>query len=161
MFPFPACVYMSFLQICVSILVQSPSCARLFTIPRTTVCQVSLSSPSPRVCPSSHPVNLWCHPTISSFVALFSFYLLFFPGSFPVSSAVHIRWAKYWSFSFSISPSQEHSGLISFMIDWFDLLAVQETLKSLLQQHSLKASFLTTQSLMGQPPHINTWLLER
>ena len=57
-------------------------------------------------------------------------------------SALHIRWPKFWSFSFSISPSNEYSGLISFRIDWFDLLAVQETLKSLLQHHNLKASIL-------------------
>ena len=57
-------------------------------------------------------------------------------------SALHIRWPKYWSFSFSISPSNEYSGLISFRIDWFDLLAVQGTLKSLLQHHSSKASIL-------------------
>ena len=57
-------------------------------------------------------------------------------------SALHIRWPKYWSFSFNISPSNEHSGLISFRIDWLDLLAVQGTLKSLLQHHSSKASIL-------------------
>ena len=57
-------------------------------------------------------------------------------------SALHIRWPKYWSFSFSISPSNEYSGLISFRIDWFDLLAVQGTLKSHLQHHNLKASIL-------------------
>ena len=74
--------------------------------------------------------------------------LLFLPSILPSirvfsnESAVHIRWPKYWSFSFSISPSHEYSGLISFRIDWFDLLAVQETLKSLLQHHSLKASTL-------------------
>ena len=56
--------------------------------------------------------------------------------------ALHIKWPKYWSFSFSISPSNEYSGLISFRIDWFDLLAVQETLKSFLQHHSSKASIL-------------------
>ena len=56
--------------------------------------------------------------------------------------ALHIRWPKYWSFNFTISPSNEYSGLISFRIDWFDLLAVQGTLKSLLQHHSLKASIL-------------------
>ena len=61
---------------------------------------------------------------------------------FPIESILHIRWPKYWSFSFSISPSNEHSGLISFRIDWFDLLAVQGTLKSLLQHHSLKVSIL-------------------
>ena len=61
---------------------------------------------------------------------------------FSNESAVHIKWPKYWSFSFSISPSNEYSGLISFKIDWFDLLAVQGTLKSLLQHHSSKASIL-------------------
>ena len=61
---------------------------------------------------------------------------------FPNESALHIRWPKYWSFSFSISPSNNNSGLISFRTDWFDLLVVQETLKSLLQHHSSKASVL-------------------
>ena len=74
--------------------------------------------------------------------------LLLLPSVFPSirvfskESGLHIRWAKYWSFSFSISPSNEHSGLISFSIDWLDLLAVQGTLKSLLQHHSSKASIL-------------------
>ena len=61
---------------------------------------------------------------------------------FPNGSVLHIRWPKYWSFSFSISPSNEYSGLISFRMDWLDLLAVQETLKSLLQHHSSKESIL-------------------
>ena len=61
---------------------------------------------------------------------------------FPSESVLHIRWPKYWSFSFSISPSNEHPGLISFRMDWFDLLAIQGTLKSLLQHHSSKASIL-------------------
>ena len=74
--------------------------------------------------------------------------LLLLPAIFPSirafsnESVHHIRWPKYWSFSFSISPSNEYSGLISFRIDWFDLLAVQGTLKSLLQHHSSKASVL-------------------
>ena len=74
--------------------------------------------------------------------------LLFLPSNFPRirvfsnESALRIRWPKYWSFSFSISPSNEYSELISFRIDWFDLLAVQGTLKSLLQHHSSKASIL-------------------
>ena len=63
-------------------------------------------------------------------------------GVFSKESVVPIRWPKYWSFSFSISPSNEHSGLISFMMDWFDLLAVQGTLENLLQHHSSKASSL-------------------
>ena len=74
--------------------------------------------------------------------------LLLLPSIFPSirvfskEPALHIRWPKYWSFSFSISPSNEYSGLISFRIDWFDLLAVQETLKILLQHHNSKASIL-------------------
>ena len=64
------------------------------------------------------------------------------PSIFPSESVLHIRWPKYWSFSFSISPSNEYSGLISFRMDWIDLLAVQWTLKSLLQHHSSKASIL-------------------
>ena len=63
-------------------------------------------------------------------------------GFFSNESALHIRWPKYWSFSFNISPINEHLGLISFRMDWFDLFAVQETLKSLLQHHSSKASIL-------------------
>jgi len=74
--------------------------------------------------------------------------LLLSPSIFPSirvfsnESVLHIRWPKYWSFSFNISPSNEHSGLISFRMDWLDLLAVQGTLKSLLQHHSSKASIL-------------------
>ena len=74
--------------------------------------------------------------------------LLLLPPSLPSirvfsnESTLHMRWPKYWSFSFSISPSNEHPGLISFRMDWLDLLAVQGTLKSLLQHHSLKASIL-------------------
>ena len=66
---------------------------------------------------------------------------------FSNESALHIRWPKYWSFSFSISPSNEYSGLVSFRMDWLDLLAVQETLKSLLQYHSSKASILQHSAL--------------
>ena len=66
-------------------------------------------------------------------------------------SSLHIRWPKYWSFNFSISPSNEYSGLISFRMDWFDLLAVQRTLKSLLQHHSLKTSILWQLSLLYAP----------
>ena len=74
--------------------------------------------------------------------------ILLLPSVFPSirvfsnESALHIRWPKYWSFSFNISPSKEHPGLISFRMDWLDLLAVQGTLKTLLQHHSLKASVL-------------------
>ena len=84
--------------------------------------------------PSNHPIL--CHP------------LFLLPSSFPSisvfsnESVLHIRWPKYWSFSFNISPSNDYSGLISFRMDWLDLLAVQGTLKSLLQHHSSKASIL-------------------
>ena len=100
-------------------------------------------SPSPGVCSNSCPLSTWCHPTISSSVAPFSSFLQSVPVSvFSSESALHIRWPKYWSFIFSISPSNEYSGFISFRIDWFDLLAVQGTFKSLLQHHRLKTSVL-------------------
>ena len=101
-------------------------------------------SATPRTCSNSCPSSRWCYPTISSSVISFSFCLQSFPasGSFQMSQFFTIRWPKYWSFSFSISPFNEYSGLISFRIDWFDLLAVQGTLKSLLQHHSSKESIL-------------------
>ena len=86
--------------------------------------------------------------------------LLFLPSIFPSigvfsnESVLHIRWPKYWSFSFSISPSNEYSGLISFRMDWLDLLAVQGTLKNLLQHHSSKASILQCSAFfIVQPSH--------
>ena len=100
-------------------------------------------SPILGVYPNLRPLSWWCHPTISSCRPL-----LLIPSIFPSirvffnESALHIRWPKYWFFSFSISPSNEYSGLISFRIDWLDILAVQGTLKSLLQHHSSKASIL-------------------
>ena len=75
--------------------------------------------------------------------------------------ALHIRWPKYWSFSFSIYPSNEYSGLISFRIYLFDLLVVQGTLKSLLQHHSSKASTLLPSAFFMVHAHIHTWLLEK
>ena len=117
---------------------------RLFTTPWTAACQASLSITNSWsllrlmsiewVMPSSHLIL--CCP------------LLFLPSIFPSirifsnKSVLCIRWPKYWSFSFNISPSNEYSGLISFRMDWLDLLAVQGTLKSLLQHHSSKASIL-------------------
>ena len=94
---------------------------------------------SPSVCSNSCPLSQWCHPTISSSTAPFSFWPQSFPasGSFPMSQL--IKWPKFWSFS--ISPSNEYSELISFKIDWFDL-AVQGALKSLLQHHDSKASLV-------------------
>ena len=101
-------------------------------------------SPSPSVCSNSYTLSQWCHPTVSSSVIPFSSCFQFFPASgfFPNELALHFRWPKYWSFSFNISPSSQHSRLISFSIGWFDLLAVQGTLKSRLQHHSSKASIL-------------------
>ena len=116
----------------------------LWPYPWTAAHQASLSITNSRsllkhmfiesVMPSNHLIP--CHP------------LLLLPSIFPNirvfsnESALHIRWPKYWSFSFNISPSNEHPGLISFWMDWLDLLAVQGTLKSLIQYHSSKASIL-------------------
>ena len=124
--------------------VQLLSCVRLFATPWTAACQASLSITNSKnlpklmstesVMPSNHLIL--CHR------------LLLLPSIFPSNrvfsneSTLRITWPKDWSFSFNISPSNEHSGLISFRMDWLDLLAVQETLKSLLQHHSSKASIL-------------------
>ena len=101
-----------------------------FTISRRLLklWSIELVKPSNHFIPH-HPLILW--PSIFPSIRVFSNELF-----------LHIRWPKYWSFSFSISPSNEYSGLISFRMDWLDLLAVQGTLKSLLQQHSSKASIL-------------------
>ena len=119
-------------------------CVQLFVTPWTGAYQAAVSFVTSQsllklmsiesVIPSNHLI-LCC-------------FLLLLPSIFPSirlfanESILHIRWPKYWSFSFSISPSKEHSGLISFRMDWLDLLAVQGTLKSLLQHHSSKASIL-------------------
>ena len=126
--------------------------------PCTTACQASLSITNSRsifklvsiesVMPSNHLIL--CHP------------LLLLPSIFPslkvfsYDPVLHIRWPKCWSFSFSISPSSEYSGLISFRIDWFDLLAAQGTLKRLLQHHSSKASVLRCQLSLQSNAHIHT-----
>ena len=89
-------------------------------------------SPTPRVYSNSCPSSRWWHPAISSSVVPFSSCIRVFSNE----SALRIRWPEYWSFSFNVSPSNEYSGLISFRMDWLDLLAVQGTLKSLLQHHS-------------------------
>ena len=100
-------------------------------------------SPTPRIHQNPCPSSQWYPPTISSSVVPFSSCPQSFPasGSFQMSQLC-IRWPKYWSFNFSISPSNEHPGLISFRMDWLDLLAVHGTLKSLVQHHSSKASIL-------------------
>ena len=127
---------------------QLPSCVLLSASETQSPCcqwtagrQASLSVTSSWVYSSSCPSSWWCHPTISSSVVPFSSCPQSFPASrsfFTNESSLHIRWPKYCSFSFSISPSNEYSGLISFRMDWLDLLAVQGTLKSLLQHHSSK-----------------------
>ena len=89
-----------------------------------------LSSLSPRVCANSCPLSQWCHRAILSSVTSFSSCPQSFPASFSYKSAIGIRGPKYWSFSFSIGPSNEYSGLISFGIDWFDFLSFQGTLIS-------------------------------
>ena len=107
-------------------------------------------APSPAARSNSCPLSQWCHPTISSCHPL-----LLLPSIFPSirvfsnESALPIRRPKYWNFSLSICPSNEYSGLIPFRIDWFDLLAVERTLKSLLQLHSSKASNSLALSLYG------------
>ena len=120
-------------------------------------------SPTPGACSNSCPSSRWCRPTISSSVVSFSSCLQSFPasGSFPVSHFFCIRWPKYWSFSFSISLSNEYSGLISFRMDWLDLLEVQGTLKSLLQHHSSKASILQCWAFFTVQSHIHTWPQEK
>ena len=133
--------------------------------PRTAAHQASLSLTISQNLPQLSPLNWWCHPTISSSVTLFSC-LQTFPASvcFPTSwvfsneSALCIRWLKDWSFS--ISPSKEYSGLISFKTDYFDLFSVQGTLKNLLQHHSSKASILWHFAISSSS-HNHTWLRER
>ena len=101
-------------------------------------------SPTPGVHSDSRPLSQWRHPAISSSVIPFSSCPQSLPASefFSNESTLLMRWPKYWSFSFSIIPSKEIPGLISFRTDWLDLLAVQGTLKSLLQHRSSKASIL-------------------
>ena len=93
-----------------------------FETPWTAVRQATLSTAHSQSCSNPCPLSWWCHPTFSSSVFPFFSCLQSFPASrsFPMSQ-LHIRWPKYWNFSFSISPSNEYSGLISFRIDWFDL----------------------------------------
>ena len=124
--------------------VQSLSRVQLFVTPWTVACQASLSITNPRsslklmsiesMMPSSHPIlclPILLLPPIPPSIRVFS-----------SESTLRMRWPKYWSFSLSINPSSEHPGLISFRMDRLDLLAVQGTLKSLLQHHSSKASIL-------------------
>ena len=128
--------------------VQSFSCVRLFATPWTAERRLPCPSPTPGANPNSCASSRWCHPAISSSVIPFSSCSKSLPSImvFSNESTLRMRWPKYWSFSFKISPSNEYSGLISFRIYWLDLLAVQGTLKSLLQHHSSKASILWCKS---------------
>ena len=102
------------------------------------------SSQSPRVCSNSCPLSQWCYLTISFSATPSPFaFTLSSIRVFSTESALHIRWPKYWSFS--ISPSNDYSGLISFRMDWWDLLAFQGILKNLLQHHISKHQFFNTQ----------------
>ena len=142
---------------------QSLSCVWLFVTPWTETSQASLSITNSQsllklmsiesVMPSNNVIL--CHP------------LLLLPSVFPSirvfssESVLHISWPKYWSFSFSISPSNECLQLISFRMDCFDILAIQGTLKSLLQHHSSKALIFSAQLSLWSNSHIHTWLLEK
>ena len=143
--------------------VQSLSRVWLFVTPWIAACQATLSITSSRnsprlmsiksVMPSSHLI-LYCPllllPPIPPRIRVFS-----------NESGLRIRWPKYWSFSVNISPIIEHPGLISFRMDWLDLVAVQGTLKSLLQQHSSKTSILRHSAFFWSNSHIHEWLLEK
>ena len=160
-------------SLCFVVVVQSLSPVRLFATPWTAACQASLSfttswsllklMSTESVMPSNQLVL--CHPLL--------LLTSIFPSIrvFPNESAPHIRWPKYWNFSFNINSSNEYSGLISFRMDWLGLLAVQGTLKSLLQHHSSKASILRYSAFMvhglcgpwslWSSSHIHRWLLKK
>ena len=123
--------------------VQSLSGVRLFATHGLQHSGIPCPSPTPGAGSNSCSLSWWYHPTISSSFVPFSscLYLSQHQDLFEWISSL-IRWPKYWSFSFSIIPSTEYSGLLSFRIDWFDLFAVQGTLKNLLQHHNWKASIL-------------------
>ena len=142
--------------------VQPLSRVQLFATPWIAACQTSLSFTSSRsllklmpiesVMPSSHLIL--CHPLLLPPI----------PPSIRVlsnESTLRMRWPKHWSFSFSISPSNEHPGLISFRMDGLDPLAVQGTLESLLQHHSSKHQFFGAQLSSQSNCHIHTWPLEK
>ena len=124
--------------------IQSLSCVQLFVTPWTAARQPSLSITNSQSLPKLISIEL----VMPSNNLILSPPLLLLPSIIPSirvffkESVLHIRWPKYWSFSFNVSPSNEHPGLISFRMDWLDLLAIQGTLKSLLQHHSSEASIL-------------------
>ena len=145
------CIYV-YIYFCISS-VQSLSSDHVFVTPWTAACQASLSITNSwsllkimwieSVMPSNH--HILCHPLLL---------LPPIPPSIRVFSnelTLHMRWPKYWTFSFSISPSNEHPGLISYRMDWLDLLVVQGTLKSLLQHHSSKSIIFSVFSFLHSP----------
>ena len=137
--------------------VQSLSCVRFIETPSIAVCQASLSITNSRTSPKLMSIEL-VMPS-SHLVLCRSLLLPPIPPSIRVfsnESTLHVRWSKYWSFSFSISPSNEHPGLISFRVDWFDLLSGQGTLKSLLQHHSSKALILWCSAFLWSNFHMHT-----
>ena len=139
---------------------QSFSCVQLFVTPWTAASLAITNSWS-----LLKPLSI--KSMMSSNLLILCCPLVLLPSVFPRirvfsnESVLCIRWPKYWRFSFSISPSNEHPGLISFRIDWLDLLAVQGTLKSLLQHHSSISQLFTAQLSLWSNSHIHTWLLEK
>ena len=119
-------------------------------------------SPTPGVHPNPHPSSQWCHPAISSSVVPFSScpQSLLASESFPMSQLFCMRWPKYWSFSFSIIPSNEHPGLISFRMDWLDLLQSKGLSRVFSNTTVQKHQFFGAQLSSESNSHIHTWLLE-
>ena len=143
--------------------VQSLSRVWLFMTPWIAARQASLSITNSQ----SSPKLMWIESVMPSSHLILCCPLLLLPPVLPSirvfsnESALCMTWPKYWSFSLSIRPSNEHPGLVSFRMDWLDLLAVHGTLKSLLQHHSSKASFFSTQLSSQSNSHIDTWPLEK
>ena len=138
--------------------VQLLSCVWLFATHGVQHARPPCPSPTPGACWNSWPLSWWCHPTISSSAVPFSSCLQSFPasGSFPMESVLHIRWPMFWSFNFSVSPSNEHSGLISFRIHWFDLLAVQGLSRVFSNTTVQKHQFFSAQLSPWSNSHIRT-----
>ena len=149
----------SHMQHCCCCLVSAMS--NTLQVHRLHYTRLPYASPSFGTCSNSSPLSQWCNPTISSSVVPFSCLQSFpAPGSQSNESVPHISWPKYWSFSFSISLSNEYSGLISFRMDWLDLLAVQET-QELSPTPQFKASILPQSAFFVVQLSHHTWLLEK
>ena len=147
----------------VLLLLQLLNCVWFFVTPWTATHQAS-----PSITNSQSLLKLMSIESVmSSNHLIFCHPLLLQPSIFPSirvfsnELVLCIRWPRYWSFRFSISPSNEYLGLISFRIDWFDFLVVQGTLKSLLQHHSSKASVLRRSAFFWSNSHVHTWPLEK